>query len=155
MKMVSSAYLRLLIFLLAILIPACALSNPAFHMIYSAYKLNKQGDNIQPRCTPFPIWNQSFVPCVVLTAASCPAYRFLRRQFRWSGIPISLIIFWVFLFHVLKCFGIVNKVVHIFLELSCFLYNPTDFGNLISGSSSFSKTSLNIWKFMVHVLFFS
>ena len=49
----SSAYLRLLIFLLAILIPACASSSPAFFMMYSAYKLNKQVDNIQPWCTPF------------------------------------------------------------------------------------------------------
>ena len=48
-------HLRLLIFLLAILIPACAASSPAFCMMYSAYKLNKQGDNIQPWCTPFPI----------------------------------------------------------------------------------------------------
>ena len=57
--------------------------------MYSAYKLNKHGDNIQPRCTPFPIWNQSVVPWPVLTVASWPAYRFLRRQVRWSGIPIS------------------------------------------------------------------
>ena len=75
-----SAYLRLLIFLLAILIPACASFNLAFHMMYSAYKLNKQGDNIQPSCTPFLIWNQSIAPCIVLTVASWPAYRFLRRQ---------------------------------------------------------------------------
>ena len=47
-RVVSSAYLRLLIFLLEILIPACASSSPAFHMMYPAYKLNKQGDNIQP-----------------------------------------------------------------------------------------------------------
>ena len=47
-KVVSSAYLRLLIFLPAILIPACASHSPAFHMMHSAYKLNKQGDNIQP-----------------------------------------------------------------------------------------------------------
>ena len=83
---VSSAYLRLLIFLLAILIPACASSCPVFLMMYSAYKLNKQGDNIQPWCDPFPIWNQSVVPCPVLTVASWPAYRFLRRQVRY---PIS------------------------------------------------------------------
>ena len=57
---------------------------------YSAYKLNKQGDNIQPRQTPFPILNQSIVLCPVLTVASWPAYRFLRRQVRWSGIPTSL-----------------------------------------------------------------
>ena len=52
-----------------------------------------------------------------------------------------------------KVFGVVNKAeVDVFLELSCFLDDPTDVGNLISGSSAFSKTSLNIWKFTVHVL---
>ena len=69
-RVVSSAYLRLLIFLLAILIPACASSTLAFHMMYFAYKLDKQGDNIQPWRPPFPIWNQSVVPCPVLTVAS-------------------------------------------------------------------------------------
>ena len=76
-----------------ILMSACASSSPAFHMMYSAYKLNKQGDNIQPWHTPFPIWNQSVVPCPVLTVASWPANRFLRRQVRWSDIPISFRIF--------------------------------------------------------------
>ena len=88
-RVVSSAYLRLLIFLLAILIPAYASCSPAFRMMYSAYKLNKQGDNTQPWHTSFMIWNQSVVPCLFLTVASWPAYRFLRRQVRWSGIPIS------------------------------------------------------------------
>ena len=83
-RVVSSAYLKLLIFLPAILVPACASSSPAFLMMYSAYKLNKQGENIQPWCTPFPIWNQSVVPCPVLTVASWPAYWFLKRQVRWS-----------------------------------------------------------------------
>ena len=92
-RVVSSAYLRLLMFLLAILIPACASSSPAFLMMYSTHKLNKQGDNIQPWRTPFPTWNQSVVPCPVLTVASWPAYRFLKRQVRWSGIPISFRIF--------------------------------------------------------------
>ena len=92
-RVVSSAYLRLLIFLPAVLILACASSSPAFLMIYSAYKLNKQGYNVQPWCTPFPIWDQSVVPCPVLTVAYWPAYRFLRRQVRWSGIPISFRIF--------------------------------------------------------------
>ena len=88
-RVVSSAYLRLLIFLPAILIPACASSSLAFLMLYSACKLNKQGDNLQPWCTPFPIWSQSVVLCPVLTVASWPTYRFLRRQVRWSGIPIA------------------------------------------------------------------
>ena len=92
-RVVSSGYLSLLIFLLAILIPAFASSSPAFLIMYSAYKLNKQGDNIQPWWTPFPIWNQSVVPCPVLTVASWPAHRFLKRQVRWSGIPISFRIF--------------------------------------------------------------
>ena len=55
--------------------------------------------------------------------------------------------------HTVKGFGIVNKAeVDVFLELSCFFDDLADVGNLISGSSAFSKTSLNIWKFMVHVL---
>ena len=55
--------------------------------------------------------------------------------------------------HTVKGFGIVNKVeVDVFLELSGFFNDPTDVGNLISGSSAFCKTSLNIWKFTVHVL---
>ena len=89
-SVVSSAYLRLLRFLQAILIPAFASSSPAFLMMYSVYKLSKPGDNIQPWCTPFPIWNQSVLPSPVLTVASLFAYRFLRGQVRWSGIPISL-----------------------------------------------------------------
>ena len=79
-RLVSSAYLRLLIFLLANLIPICGSFTPAFLTMYSAYKLNKQGDNIQPWRTPFPIWYQSVVPCPVLTVASWPAYRFLRGR---------------------------------------------------------------------------
>ena len=55
--------------------------------------------------------------------------------------------------HTVKAFGIVNKAdVDVFLELSCFFNDPTDVGNLIFGSSAFSKSSLNIWKFTVHVL---
>ena len=84
-RVVLSSYLRLLIFLPAILIPAYTLSNPTFCMMYSAYKLNEQGGNIQPWYTPFPIWNQSDVPCPVLAVAWL-AYRFFRRQVRWSGI---------------------------------------------------------------------
>ena len=75
LRMMSSAYLRLLIFLPAILIPTYASSSLAFRMMYSAYKLNKQSDNIEPWRTPFPIWNQSVVPCSFLTVASWPAYR--------------------------------------------------------------------------------
>ena len=55
--------------------------------------------------------------------------------------------------HTVKGFGIVKKAeIYVFLECSCFLDDPADVGNLISGFCAFSKTSLNIWKFMVHVL---
>ena len=58
-----------------------------------------------------------------------------------------------FVVHLVKGFGIGNKAeVDVFLERSCFFDDPTDVGNLMSGSSAFSKSSLNIWKFMVHIL---
>ena len=63
----------------------------------------------------------------------------------FKNFPQSVVI------HTVKGFGIVNKA-EIELELSCFFDDPTDIGNLISGSSAFSKTSLNIWEFTVHVL---
>ena len=107
-SMISSAYLRLLIFL-EILIPgkACALSIATFHVKYSAYQLNKQGDTMKPWHT-FPILNQSIVPCLVQTVASWPAQRFLRRQARWSGIPISFRIFQFVVIHIVKGFHVVN-----------------------------------------------
>ena len=65
-------------------------SSPGFHMMYSAFQLNKQGDNIQLWSTPFPVWNQFVVPYLVLTVASWPAYTFPRRQLRLTGILICL-----------------------------------------------------------------
>ena len=79
-RVVSSAYLRLLIFLPAVLIPAWASASPTFHNMYSAYKLIKHSDNKQSWHTFFPIWNQSVVLCPALTVASWPANRFLRRK---------------------------------------------------------------------------
>ena len=92
-RVVSSVYLRLLIFLPAIWISLCDSSSPVFLIIYSACKLNKQGDSILLWCPPFPVLSQSLVPCLILTVASWTAYRFLK----WSGISISLRILHSFL----------------------------------------------------------
>ena len=74
-------------------------------------------------------------------------------QERWSAILISKISPQFVVIHTVKGFGIFNKAeVDVFQELSCFFNDPADIDNLISGSSAFSKSSLNIWKFTVHVL---
>ena len=121
--------------------------------IFPTQGLNPTSSALQVEGWPFPVWNKFVVSCPVLTVASWPAYGFLRRQVRCSCIPISSRIFQFVVIHTVKIFGIVNKAeVDVFLELSCFFNDPMDVGNLISGSSAFSKSSLNIWKFMVHVL---
>ena len=75
------------------------------------------------------------VCCSMSSSASWPAHRFLKRQVRWSGIPIS---FRIFQFDVVHTVCIVNKAeVHVFLKVSCFFDDPVDVGNLISGSSAF------------------
>ena len=67
----------------------------------------------------------------------------------WSGIPISLRFFQFVVIHTVKDFGVVSKAeVDVFLELSCFFHDPANVGNLISGSSAFSKSSLKMWMFM-------
>ena len=110
--------------------------------------LFNQGDSVQPWHTLSPILNQSIIPCLVLTVASWPTYTFLRRQVKWhlfKNFPQFIMI-------TVKGFSIVNEEeVDVFLELPCFLRDPTNVDNLISGSSAFSKPSLYIWKFLVHV----
>ena len=74
-------------------------------------------------------------------------------QVSGSEIPISKNFPEFVVIYTVKGFGVVNKAeVDVFLELSCFFDDSTDVGNLISGSSAFSKSSLNVWKFLVHVL---
>ena len=127
LRVVSSAYLRLLIFLPAILIPACASSSPVFLMMYSAYKLNKQGDNIQPWHTPFPVWNQSVVPCpsssnycfLTCIQVSQEAGQVVCYSYLFQNFPQLIVI------HTIKGFGIVKKAeIDVFLELSCFFDDP-------------------------------
>ena len=88
--------------------------------------------------------NCCFLTCIQISqeAGQVVSYYHLFKNF-----PPFVVI------HTVKGFGVVNKAkVGVFLELSCFFNDPADVGNLISGSSTFSKSSLNIWKFMVHVL---
>ena len=91
-RVVSSAYLRLLVFLLAIFISACASSTLAFHMMYSAYKLKKQGDDIQPYHTLF---NFEPVRCSTSSSTCCflTHIQVSQETVRWSGSLISLKIF--------------------------------------------------------------
>ena len=117
-------------------------------MMYSAHKLNKQGDKctaltysfsyLEPVCCSMSSSN-----CCFLTVASWPACRFLRRQVRWSGIPISWRVFHSLLWSSQSLWRSQWSRSNVFLEFSCFFYDQTDVGNLISGSSAFSKSSLN------------
>ena len=125
--------------------------HPVQHFSWcTLHMLNKQGDNIQPWRTPFPIWNSfsmsssncCFLTCLQISqeAGKVVWYSHLLKNF-----PESVVI------HTVKGFGVVNKTeADVFLELSCFFYNPKNVGNLISGSSAFSKSSLNTWKFMYY-----
>ena len=102
-----------------------------------------------PSSEPFHCFMSSLDYCFL----TYTAYRLLRRQVRWSSIPISLRIFHSLLWSTVKGSGVVNEAeVDGFLEFPCFLYDPMDVSNLISGSSTFSKSSLYIWKFSVHLL---
>ena len=119
--------------------------------MYSAYKLNKQGDNIQPWCTLS--WFETV--CCSMSSSNCC---FLTRiqisqksgQMVWYSLVFKNFPQFVVI-HTVRGVSVVSEA-DVFLELSCFFYDPVDVGNLISGSSAFSKSSLNIWKFSVHVL---
>ena len=100
--------------------------------------------NLEPVCCSMSRSNCCFMACVQVSqeAGQVVWYSHLFQNF-----PQFVVI------HRVKGFGIINKAeVDVFLELSCFFDDPTDVRNLISGSSTFSKSSLNIWKFMVHKL---
>ena len=119
-------------------------------MMYSTYKLNKQTGSIQPWQIPLAVLNHSVVPCLVLSITCWTVYRFLRRQARWSGITISWRIFHN-LFSSTQSKALTKsrkqRQVFFFLLEFCFYYDQTGVGNFNSGSSVFSKFSLNIWKF--------
>ena len=115
----------------------------------SGGRLNKQRDSVQPWCTPFPVWSQSAVPCPVLTVASWPAYRFLKRQVRWSGIPISFKNFPQFIvIHTVKGFAIVNKAERCFSG-TLLLFSPDN--HSIFSLCEFEYSSY-IWSHTVLIL---
>ena len=99
---------------------------------------------LEPVCCSMSSFNCCFLTCIQISQEAVKAawYSHLLKNF-----PQFVVI------HTVKGFGIVNKAeIDVFLELSCFIYDPTDVGNLIFGSFAFSKSNLNIWKFSVHVL---
>ena len=99
---------------------------------------------LDPVCCSMSHSNCCFLICIQISqeAGQVVWYSHLCKNF-----PEFVVI------HTVKSFGIVNKAeIDVFLELSCFFYDPTDVGNLISDSSAFSKSSLNTWKFSVHVV---
>ena len=99
--------------------------------MYSVYKLNKQGDNIQPWHTPFPIWNQS-VLCPVLNCCflTCKQISLKASKVVWYFHLFKNFLQFVVI-HTVKGFGIISKAqINVFLELSCFFHDPTDVGNL-------------------------
>ena len=100
--------------------------------------------NLEPVCCSMSSTNCCFLTCIQISqgADQVVLYSHFLKNF-----PQFVVI------HTVKGFGMVSKAeVDVFPELSCFFYDPTDVGNLIFGSSVFSKTSLNIWKFSVHIL---
>ena len=99
---------------------------------------------LEPDCCSMSSSNCCFLTCIFV---SQEAGQVIWYSHLFQNFPQFLLI------HTVKGFGIVNKAeIDVFLELFCLFHDPVDVGNLISGSSAFSKTSLNIWKFMVHVL---
>ena len=152
LRVVISACLRLLIFLQEMLIPGCYSSSLAFCMMCSACKLNKRGGQYSLDVLLWnPIWNQSIMSgsnCCFLTCIqiSQEAGKVIWYSHLLKNFPQFVVI------HTVKGFCIVNKAVDVFLEFPCFFCDPTDVGDLISGSSVFSKSSLYMWKFSVHVL---
>ena len=99
---------------------------------------------LEPVCWSMSSSNCCFLTCIHM---SQEAGQVVWQSHIFQNFPQFIVI------HTVKGFGIINKAeIDVFLELSCFFDDPVDVGNLISGSSAFSKTSLNIWKFMVHVL---
>ena len=123
-----------------------------FLMMCSAYKLNKQGDNIQPWHIPFPIWNQSVVPCPVLLFPDLHT-GFSRGRSGGLVFPSLEEFFTVYCDpHSQRLWHSQQSRNRYFSGTLLLFRWSRDVGNLIYGSSAFSKTSLNIWKFTVHVL---
>ena len=124
-----SAYLRLLIFLLAILVLACASSSLAFLTMYSACKLNNQGDNIQPWHTPFLTWNQSVIPCPVLTCfLTCIQISQEAGQVVWYSLLFRIFPYCLN-WHIVYTAG--ENHIHEHSNVTVKSWSPTSNGNLV------------------------
>ena len=145
--------LRLLIFLTVILIPACASSSPEFCMILCIW-VKYAGWQYTALTFSFPNfepvhWSLSGSNCYFLTCIQVSQET--GKVVWYSHLFKNLAQFVVI--HTVKCFNVVNEAeVDVSLEFPCFLYDPTNVGNLSSGSFAFSKSSLYVWNFLVHML---
>ena len=141
-------------FLPPILIPACNSSNPAFLIMCSAYRLNKQGDSRQLCHTLF--FNPEPISCSIQGSNCCfltciQVSQETGKMLWYSHLSKSFPQF--VMIHTVKGFSIADETeIDVFLKFPCFLYNPVNAGNLIYSSTSFSKPSLNIWKFLVFIM---
>ena len=117
--------------------------------MYSAYKLNKQGDIIQPWHSPFPVLKKSIFPFWFLTCiqVSQEADKMVWCSHLFKNVQQFVVI------HRVKGFSVVKEAeIDVFLEFPCFFYDPVDAGNSNSGSFAFSKPHLYTWKVLVHIL---
>ena len=99
--------------------------------------------NWEPVCFSMSGSNCCFLTCIQISQGTGKVVWYFHLFKNFSQFVVI---------HIVKGFGIVIKAVDVFLELSCFFNDPADVGNLISDSSAFSKSKLNIWKFTVHIL---
>ena len=157
-RVLSSAYLRCLIFLLPVLIPACNSSSLAYLMMCSAYRLKKWGVCCHPICGIlwYSFFNLEPISCSIQGSSCCflahiQVSQETGKMFWYSHLFKSVSQF--VMFHTVRGFSLVSETEEdIFVEFPCFLYDLANVGNLISASSSFSKPSLDTWKFLVCII---
>ena len=146
----GTTYLRSLMFLLPVLIPACNLSSPAFLVMCSVYRLNKQQTALS-----WSFLNSEPISCYISSANCC-----FLTHIQVSQETHEIVWYYLFksfpqfvMIHTVESFStVIETEVDVFLEFCSIPYDPVNVGNLISGSSAFFKPSWDIWKFFIHIM---